>query len=514
VVGPWVALTAALVLFLFGDLVWHVISPSVAMVIYFTASGSYMIGLVLAAVTVRPDRGAIVDAALLSCAVLAIEWKVIVEASHFSLGAASFLTLAIVVVYPVFNPVAFAFTLILLFRAGTIRSPAAVLLVCAVGSNLLFDAIAGFYTARHQFDAALAWSGPNVLGWAAAGALALHPTMRYLFAQPSEHGDVGPTRWGITRFVLVAAAPIVPTVLLVWEAAKNGLHSPVLPLLTAVSIALSGVRLYDLLTLLRRAALRDEAAAEALRAQNARLMQLNEIKQSFVSMVSHELRTPLTSIVGYLEFLREGEGGELTAEQTDYVSVIERNADRLQQLVDDILQLGRADEGRIKLTIEPVDVASLVRRAAESAGPIAERKGLMLAAEVTPEEPDLAGDRRLLAQALDNLVSNAVKFTPGGGTVTIRARPTGEGVELEVQDSGVGIPADELPHLFERFFRASTAVASGTGLGLSIARSIVDLHGGTITVDSTVGVGSTFRMRLPLAPPTKRRERETEALEA
>jgi two-component system phosphate regulon sensor histidine kinase PhoR len=182
--------------------------------------------------------------------------------------------------------------------------------------------------------------------------------------------------------------------------------------------------------------------------------------------------------------------------------------------VDDILQLGRADEGRIKLKVEPVDVALLVRRAAESAGPVAERKGLTLTVQAARELPELAGDRRLLAQALDNLVSNAIKFTPAGGTVTIRVRAAGEGVELEVQDSGVGIPADELPHLFERFFRASTANASGTGLGLPIARSIAELHGGTISVDSAVGTGSTFWLSLPPAPPETRQPRETETLEA
>jgi signal transduction histidine kinase len=508
----WVAFGSALSLFVLADFVWYVFSPSAATVIYIAAYCCYGTGLFLAAVAIRPrlDRGVIVDAALLSCAVLAVEWKAIVEAPGVSLAAADFPKLAILVVYPVLDAALLALTLSLLFSAGTIRSSAAALLLCALGLTFLSDALAGFFAARDSqlgsavADAGLAW------GYGFFAATALHPTMRDLFTQRSQRSDVG-----AVRFVLVAAAPLVPTVLLVWDIAATGsAHDAALPLLTAVCFALSGIRLADLLTLLRRAGERERAAAEALREQNARLMQLNEVKQSFVSMVSHELRTPLTSIVGYLEFLREGEGGELTAEQTDYVSVIERNADRLQQLVDDILQLGRADEGRIKLTIEPVDVGSLVRRAAESAGPIAERKGLMLTMDVAPEEPDLAGDRRLLAQALDNLVSNAVKFTPAGGTVTIRARPAGEGVELAVQDSGVGIPADELPHLFERFFRASTAVASGTGLGLSIARSIVDLHGGTISVDSTVGVGSAFRVRLPAAPPSKRRRRETEALEA
>jgi signal transduction histidine kinase len=439
----------------------------------------------------------------------AVYWKVAVEASGVQLGAADFSQLALVVVLPVLGTLLLVLTLSLLFRAGTIRSTAAVLLLCAVGATVLADALSGFFAARHQLGAAFTWAGPSVLGYALFAAMALHPTMRDLFVRRSEPGDVG-----AVRFVLVAAAPLVPTLLLVWDiAAMGSAHDAVLPLLTAVCFALSGVRLADLLTVLRRAARRDQAAVAALREQNARLMQLNEIKQSFVSMVSHELRTPLTSIVGYLEFLREGEIGELTDEQARCVSVIERNAGRLQQLVDDILQLGRAEEGQLKLTVEPVDVGRLVRHAAESARSVGERKGLALTVQVAPELPDLEGDRRLLAQALDNLVSNAIKFTPAGGTVTIRARPADDGVELEVEDSGVGITTDELPHLFERFFRASTAVASGTGLGLPIARSIADLHGGTISVDSTVGVGSTFRLRLPLAPPTTS-QRETEKLEA
>jgi signal transduction histidine kinase len=512
VLRTWVAFGSALTLLVLGDLVWYTISQGVATVIFIAAYCCYGIGLFFASVAIgpRPDRGVIVDAALLAFAVLAVEWKVIVERPDVSLGAASFPKLAILVVYPVMDAALLALTLNLLFRAGTIRNTAATLLVCALGLTFLSHALAGFFAAPDSaLGAAIAWAG---LAWSYGlfAATAMHPTMHDLFAQQQQPSEVG-----AIRFVLAAAAPLVLAVLLVWDIATEGtVRAAVIAVMTTVCFALSGIRLYDLLALLRRAAHRDQAAAEALREQNARLMQLNEIKQSFVSMVSHELRTPLTSIVGYLEFLREGEGGELTDEQARFVSVIERNAGRLQQLVDDILQLGRADEGRIKLNVEPVDVARLMQRAAESAGPVAERRGLALTVEVAPELPDLEGDRRLLAEALDNLVSNAIKFTRTGGTVTIRARTAGEGVELEVQDSGVGIPADELPHLFERFFRASTAVASGTGLGLAIARSIVDLHGGTISVESTVGVGSTFRLRLPLAPPATSQPRETEKLEA
>lgn len=506
VVRTLVAFGAALSLFVLADLVGYVISPSAATVIFIAAYCCCGIGLVPAVAAIRPghDRRAIVDAALLSLLLLAVVWRVIVEAPHVSLGAASFPELTSLVVTPILDTALLAVTVSLLLRAGTIRTTAGVLLTCALILTFPSDVLAGHFAARDQLGPAIAWAGLGVLGYGLFAATALHTSVRNLFAPRSERGELE-----IVRFVLVAMAPIVPTVLLVWDiATTGGAPSPVLPLLTAACFALSGFRLADLLT-------RERAAAEVLREQNARLVQLNEMKQSFISMVSHELRTPLTSIVGYLEFLSEGEGGELTAEQAHFVSVIERNAGRLQALVDEILQLGRADEGRIKLTVEPVDVARLVRRAAESAGPIAELKGLTLAAEVAPELPDLSGDRRLLAQALDNLVSNAIKFTPAGGAVTVRARPAGEGVELEVEDSGVGIPADELPRLFERFFRASTAsVSSGTGLGLAIVRSIADLHGGTISVNSTVGVGSTFRLTLPVAPPARREARAIETLKA
>jgi signal transduction histidine kinase len=251
---------------------------------------------------------------------------------------------------------------------------------------------------------------------------------------------------------------------------------------------------------------REQEALSTLRAQNERLLELDEMKQSFISMVSHELRTPLTSIVGYLEILREGEGGELTEDQAHFLEVMDRNATRLQKLVDDILTISRADSDRLKLDLGPVDVAQLVRRAVESAGPVARDKGLELAARPEDELPEVSGDRRLLAQLLDNLVSNAVKYTPGGGSVTVGAARDGEGVAVEVVDTGTGIPEDEIPRLFDRFFRASTAGdAPGTGLGLPIAKAIVEAHGGAMGVESEVGVGSTFRFVLPLAPPARDR---------
>ena len=151
-----------------------------------------------------------------------------------------------------------------------------------------------------------------------------------------------------------------------------------------------------------------------------------------------------------------------------------------------------------------MDVRQLVERAVDSAGPVAKNKGVELVAGVEEVLPELAGDRRLLAQLLDNLVSNAVKFTPAGGSVAVGASGDAKEVAIEVVDTGPGIPADEVPRLFDRFFRASTAAdVPGTGLGLAIAKVIVEAHGGSIGVESELGVGSTFRFVLPLAPPPR-----------
>jgi signal transduction histidine kinase len=252
----------------------------------------------------------------------------------------------------------------------------------------------------------------------------------------------------------------------------------------------------------REAALERQQALEALRRDHERLVQVQAMKQTFTSMVSHELRTPLTSIIGYLDLLREGKGGELTERQDHWLEVISRNAARLQKLVDDILMVGRADSGRLNVAHEQVDIARVVAEAVESASPVAEEKGLALEAHTEDGLPEITGDRRLIAQLLDNLMSNALKYTPKGGSVRLRAWRDGEAVSVEVRDTGRGIPEDEVPKLFERFFRASTAgEVQGTGLGLAISKAIAEAHGGSISVESELGEGSSFRFTLPISPP-------------
>lgn len=240
-------------------------------------------------------------------------------------------------------------------------------------------------------------------------------------------------------------------------------------------------------------------AAEALTEQNERLRELDRMKDTFVSSVSHELRTPLTSIVGYLELVLDGEAGELTEDQRRFLNIVDRSSDRLNELIDDILVTSRMDSGRFSLDRTSVDLVQLATLQVESIRATAEQKQVELRLKVEEEPPPLSADPIRLGQLLDNLLSNAVKFTPAGGRVGVVIGTRGAMAHLEVSDTGVGIPADELDRLFERFFRASTSsTVKGTGLGLSIAKSIAEAHGGTISVESEVGLGTTFSVDLPL----------------
>jgi signal transduction histidine kinase len=262
---------------------------------------------------------------------------------------------------------------------------------------------------------------------------------------------------------------------------------------TELSMALERERLLE----------REHEAAEALAEQNRRLRELDRMKDQFVSSVSHELRTPLTSMVGYLELVLTGETGEVNGEQRHFLEIVNRNCERLNRLVDDILFEARVDAGRFTLDLQGVDLARLAADSIETARAAAESKGLDLRLSVEVDLPPLWADPLRLTQMLDNLLSNAIKFTPEGGTVSVTVARRAETAHLEITDTGVGIPEQELGELFNRFFRASTtASAPGTGLGLSIVKSIVEAHGGTISVKSEEGTGTTFSVDLPLqAPP-------------
>jgi signal transduction histidine kinase len=229
--------------------------------------------------------------------------------------------------------------------------------------------------------------------------------------------------------------------------------------------------------------------------------ELDRLKDDFVATVSHELRTPLTSMMGFLEMIREGEAGDLNAEQQRFLSIVYRSSERLQRLVGDLLFVARLDASGLQLQFADVDVAEVVAEAVESAGALARSRELALHAEVQPVPP-VHADRERLTQLLSNLLSNAVKFTPAGGEVSARVFPDGDDVVVEVEDTGIGIPAAEQERLFQRFFRSSTATEQaipGTGLGLVISKAIAEAHGGRIGVRSSAGAGTCFSVRLPRA---------------
>ena len=225
-----------------------------------------------------------------------------------------------------------------------------------------------------------------------------------------------------------------------------------------------------------------------------------KLKDEFFALVSHELRTPLTSIIGYLELVRD-EDEELTPDARRFLEVVDRNAKRLLRLVGDMLFVAQVDAGRLSLERAPLDLGRVVAESVEAARPAAERGGVRLRLDGAAVG-QVAGDRDRIGQLVDNLVSNALKFTAERGEVVVSLRPDGpDSVEVAVSDDGIGIPAAEQQHLFERFFRSSspaTRAVPGAGLGLTIVRTIVEAHGGEIALESTEGVGTTVRVRLPL----------------
>jgi PAS domain S-box-containing protein len=228
--------------------------------------------------------------------------------------------------------------------------------------------------------------------------------------------------------------------------------------------------------------------------------EVEQAKDEFFGLVSHELRTPLTSIIGYGELLAESEAERLTEQGRKFLSVIRRNAQREMRLVGDLLLLVRIQEGSFRMEVEEVDLRRIVDQAVEAARPAADKRSIELSTQADCS-PECSGDPQRLGQVVDNLLSNAIKFTPKGGRVAVNLSAHDGVAAIEVTDSGMGIPEEEQRHLFDRLYRAPSAMQSaipGVGLGLTIVKAIVDAHHGRIRVESEPGAGATFRVEIPV----------------
>jgi len=239
-----------------------------------------------------------------------------------------------------------------------------------------------------------------------------------------------------------------------------------------------------------------------LQAANEKLKELDHLKSTFVSVVSHELRTPMTSIKGYVENLLDGLAGALTNKQTHSLERVKHNIDRLTRMINELLDLSRIEAGRLELNLSPIALSEMADDIVESYQSAAQEKSITLRNIVDPSLPMVMGDPDKLSRVFINLVHNAIKFTPQGGDIRVEARARrNEYVEMAITDSGNGIPPHEIDKIFDKFYWSESAPVEsrGAGLGLAIAKNLVELHGGTIRVESVLGEGTRFVFTIPIA---------------
>ena len=232
------------------------------------------------------------------------------------------------------------------------------------------------------------------------------------------------------------------------------------------------------------------------------LLELNELKNKFLGIAAHDLRNPITVISGYAQLLAKGAAGEVTDKQSKMLETMDLAANRMLALINDLLDISVIESGRLELNMRPESLPDFLEDCRMSNDLIARDKGISLVLSIEKDLKSVVFDAERVAQILNNLVGNAIKFSAPDTTITIAARRSGDFAEISVADQGLGIPAEELPNIFGEFQRASTRSTAGepsTGLGLAIVKRMVEAHGGAIAVESEVGKGSTFTFTLPLS---------------
>jgi signal transduction histidine kinase len=264
----------------------------------------------------------------------------------------------------------------------------------------------------------------------------------------------------------------------------------------------SDVILLKSLTTQLSIAIKNVLFTQDLREANEELMHLDQLKSDFLATMSHELRTPLTSIIGYSDMLLSGMTGEVSEKQKGFLRSILNSGETLLHLINDILDLTKIEAGKLELTREPVDLRSALISVLSVVKPRANDKNLRISTFLPRDLAPLHADPAKLGQIMMNLLSNAIKYTPDGGAISVEARPRGTTIEIRVVDTGIGIAPEDLERIFERFTQvdsSATRSQGGTGLGLAITKDLIELHGGTVSVQSQLGKGSSFIFSIPQA---------------
>lgn len=260
------------------------------------------------------------------------------------------------------------------------------------------------------------------------------------------------------------------------------------------------LRLAELIAARAAVVVQNAQLYEKIMRSNKELERLNRVKMEFVSMVSHELRTPLTALKGFVDIVMTEEAGSLNDQQKHFLEIAHGSIDRLSILISDLLDISRIESGQMKLEFVPLSLERVLRESFETYQAATETKKIAFSLEVKKKLPEIMADELRIKQVMDNLISNAMKFTPTGGNVKIVADDMGDFVLVSVADTGIGIKKEDQGKVFEKFYQVDSSLTrqvGGTGLGLAISKSIIEVHGGRIWVESEVGKGSTFRFLLP-----------------
>jgi two-component system sensor histidine kinase BaeS len=339
--------------------------------------------------------------------------------------------------------------------------------------------------------------GLSIIGLVALDLLALYISIQHLLTRVLRTGDLGrvaPAR--VEELLLLAAVGAVLLAVGLTVFLSQRLTRPLVRMIAMTQDIARGR--YQTRIPTRG---NDEVArlGEAINELARHLDRLDTTRKEFLADVGHELRTPLTYMRGYAQVLYDGLA-KTPDEVRQYLKIIYEETQRVERLVQDLFVLAQADAGMRNAHREPVDLAELVVQVAERFRPKAGEKGIVLAVQ-KGAAPTVEVDPARIEQAVFNLLDNALRYTPAGGLVTVNVAAQGDGVEITVQDSGPGIPPEELPYIWDRLYRVDKSRSrehGGTGLGLSIVKHIAELHGGRVTADSRVGSGTTMRLDLPV----------------